>query len=95
MTLVGFIILAVVAAIAGMLGQAIAGYSLGGCVISSIVGFIGAFLGMWVARQFGLPELFPITIEGETFPLIWSIIGSAIFAAIVGFLTRRRVVLHR
>jgi uncharacterized membrane protein YeaQ/YmgE (transglycosylase-associated protein family) len=93
MTLVGFIILAVVAAIAGMLGQAIAGYSLGGCVISSIVGFIGALLGMWVARQFGLPELFPITIEGETFPLIWSIIGSAIFAAVVGFLTRRRVVM--
>ncbi len=93
MTLLGFIILAVVAAIAGMLGQAIAGYSLGGCVISSIVGFIGAFLGMWVARQFGLPALFPITIQGETFPLIWSIIGSAIFAAVVGFLTRRRVVM--
>lgn len=93
MTLLGFIILAVVAAIAGMIGQAIAGYSLGGCLISSIVGFIGAFLGMWVARQFGLPELFPITIEGETFPLIWSIIGSAIFAAVVGFLTRRRVVM--
>jgi len=94
MTLLGFIILALVAAVAGMIGQAIAGYSLGGCVMSSIVGFIGALLGMWLARLFGLPELFPVMIDGETFPVVWSIIGSTIFAAIVGFLTRRRVVLR-
>ncbi len=48
MTLLGFIILLIIAAIAGSLGQALAGYSLGGCLVSSVVGFIGAFVGLWL-----------------------------------------------
>jgi len=90
MTLLGLIILLAIAAVAGMLGQALAGYSLGGCVISAVVGFIGAFLGMWLARQFGLPEPLPISVDGETFPIFWSIVGSALFAAVLGLISRRR-----
>jgi len=90
MTILGLIILLVIAAVAGMLGQALAGYSLGGCVISAVVGFIGAFLGMWLARQFGLPEPLPISVDGETFPIFWSIVGSALFAAVLGLISRRR-----
>ncbi|HLE16563.1 MAG TPA: GlsB/YeaQ/YmgE family stress response membrane protein [Anaerolineales bacterium] len=90
MTLIGFIVLLVVAAIAGALGQAIAGYSLGGCLVSSLVGFIGAFIGLWLARELGLPELLSVTVEGETFPVIWAIVGSALLTAIIGILARRR-----
>ena len=90
MTLIGFIVLLVVAAIAGGLGQAIAGYSLGGCLVSSLVGFIGAFIGLWLARELGLPELLSVTVEGETFPVIWAIVGSALLTAIIGILARRR-----
>ena len=91
MSLMGFIVLLIVAAICGALGQAIAGYSVGGCLISIVVGFVGAFLGMWIARQFGLPELFVVTIDGEPFPIVWSVVGSALLAAIVGLITRPRV----
>ncbi len=90
MTLIGFVILVVIAAIAGSLGMAITGYSRGGCLFSAIVGFLGAFIGMWVARQFGLPELIPVTVEGETFPVVWSIIGSAILSILLGALVRGR-----
>lgn len=90
MTIVGLIVLLVIAAIAGSIGQALAGYSLGGCLVSTVVGFIGAFLGLWLARQFGLPEFYTITVGGETFPVIWSIIGSFILALTVGLLTRGR-----
>jgi uncharacterized membrane protein YeaQ/YmgE (transglycosylase-associated protein family) len=90
MTLVGFIILLVIAAIAGSLGMALTGYSRGGCLFSALVGFLGAFIGMWIARQFGLPELIPVTVQGETFPVVWSIIGSAILSLILGVLTRGR-----
>jgi uncharacterized membrane protein YeaQ/YmgE (transglycosylase-associated protein family) len=90
MTLTGLLILLAIAAIAGSLGQALAGYSLGGCLVSIVVGFIGAYIGMWMAGQFGLPEPFPVTIEGETFPVLWSIIGSALLSLILGLLTRRR-----
>jgi uncharacterized membrane protein YeaQ/YmgE (transglycosylase-associated protein family) len=93
MTLIGFVILVVIAAIAGSLGMAITGYSRGGCLFSAIVGFLGAFIGMWVARQFGLPELIPVTVEGETFPVVWSIVGSAILSILLGALVRGRRVL--
>ena len=91
MSLLGFLLLLVIAAVAGGLGQALAGYSLGGCLMSTLVGFIGAFIGLWLARALGLPEFIPITIEGETFPLVWAVIGSAILSLILGLLTPRRV----
>jgi len=93
MTLTGFLLLLFVAAIAGSLGQAISGYSLGGCIASIIVGFVGAFIGKWLAGQFGLSPVFPLTVQGETFPVVWSIIGSALLSASLGLLLRRRRVI--
>jgi uncharacterized membrane protein YeaQ/YmgE (transglycosylase-associated protein family) len=89
MSLIGFLILLVIAAICGALGQAIAGYSLGGFLVSIVVGFIGAWLGTWLAGQIGLPELFVVNIDGEPFPIIWAIVGSAILAILIGLITRR------
>ena len=37
MSLIGVLVLLLVAAIAGAIGQSIAGYSLGGCLVSSAV----------------------------------------------------------
>jgi uncharacterized membrane protein YeaQ/YmgE (transglycosylase-associated protein family) len=92
MTIGGFIVLFIIAAIAGALGQSLAGYQLGGCLISGVIGFIGAFLGMWLAGTLGLPELLTINVQGEPFPVIWAIIGSAILAALFGLIGRRRLV---
>ena len=88
MTLIDFLILAVVAAICGMIGESLVGYSVGGCLTSAVIGYIGAFIGIWVARQFGLPELFTITIGGSTIPVIWSIIGSALLVAGLSIIRR-------
>jgi uncharacterized membrane protein YeaQ/YmgE (transglycosylase-associated protein family) len=91
MTLLDLIVLLIIAGICGSLGQAISGFSRGGCLVSIALGFIGAILGMWLARQLGLPELFSINIGGTNFPIVWSIIGSAVFVAIISLITRRRV----
>jgi uncharacterized membrane protein YeaQ/YmgE (transglycosylase-associated protein family) len=91
MTLLDVVVLLIIAGICGALGQAITGFSRGGCLVSIALGFIGAILGMWLSRQLGLPELFSIRIGATNFPIIWSIIGSAIFVAIIALLTRRRV----
>ena len=90
MTLLDLIVLLIIAGLCGSLGQAISGFSRGGCLVSIAIGFIGAVLGMWLARQLGLPELFPIQIGTTSFPIIWSIIGSALFVAIITLLTRNR-----
>ena len=90
MTLFDLLILLLIAGICGSLGQAIAGFSRGGCLVSIALGFVGAVLGMWLARAMGLPELFAIQIGTTNFPIVWSIIGSALFVAIIALLTRRR-----
>jgi uncharacterized membrane protein YeaQ/YmgE (transglycosylase-associated protein family) len=89
-TLLEFLLLLLIAGICGSIGQSIAGFSRGGCIVSIVVGFIGALLGSWMSAQLGLPELFNIEIGGSTFPIIWSIIGSVLFVVIVSLLTRKR-----
>jgi len=91
MTIVDVIVLLIIAGLCGSLGQAITGYSRGGCLVSVALGFVGALLGMWLARNLGLPELFSVQIGTTSFPIIWSIIGSALFVAIIALLTRNRV----
>src|SRR6266545_4362750 len=68
MTLLDLIVLLLIAGLCGALGQAIGGFSRGGCLVSIALGFIGALLGMWLARQLGLPELFPVHIGTTSFP---------------------------
>jgi len=91
MTILEFLLLLLIAGICGSLGQAIAGYSRGGCLVSIVVGFIGALLGSWLSVQLNMPELFHINVGGNDFPIIWSIIGSVIFVVLVGMLTKKRV----
>jgi hypothetical protein len=45
---------------------------------------------MWLSRQLGLPELFAVRIGTTSFPIVWSIIGSALFVAVIALLTRNR-----
>lgn len=89
MTLLSLLILLLVAGVCGAAGQAIAGYSRGGCLVSIALGFVGALLGMWLAGLLGLPELFAINIAGRAFPIVWSIVGAALFVALLGLLRRR------
>ena len=88
MTILGFLVLLLIAAICGAIGQSLAGYDLGGCLVSIIVGFIGAYIGLWVAAKMGLPRFFEISIDGKPFPVIWAVIGSAIFTLIMALLRR-------
>jgi len=88
MTLLGFLVLLAIAAICGAVGQSLAGYNLGGCLVSIIVGFIGAWLGMWIAGKMGLPEIFAINIQGKSFPIVWSVIGSALFTLVMALLRK-------
>lgn len=93
MTLGSFLVLILIAAICGGIGQALIGYDLGGCLVSIFVGLVGAYVGLWVAGAAGLPELFSVNIGGHNFPVIWSIIGAALFTAVIVLI--RRVVAGR
>jgi uncharacterized membrane protein YeaQ/YmgE (transglycosylase-associated protein family) len=87
--MLGILFLLIIASICGSIGSAIAGYSHGGCLVSIALGFIGALFGRWIAGVLGLPIVFDITIRGHSFPILWSIIGSALFVAIISFISGR------
>ena len=90
MSLTNLLLLLVIAAICGAVGKALAGGVRGGLIVSTVLGFIGALLGPWVARALKLPEPFMVTIGGHPFPILWSILGAALFVALLHLISRRR-----
>ena len=89
MSVTAILLLLLIAAVCGAAGQALAGYSLGGCLASIGIGLLGALLGMWLAGALGLPEFWTIEVGGKSFPIVWSIIGSMILALVFGLIRRR------
>jgi uncharacterized membrane protein YeaQ/YmgE (transglycosylase-associated protein family) len=90
MTGLEFLGMLIVAGICGGIAQSVVGYSHRGCLVSILLGFVGALLGTWIARQMNLPELLTITFGNESYPVIWSIIGASLFVAILALLSGRR-----
>jgi uncharacterized membrane protein YeaQ/YmgE (transglycosylase-associated protein family) len=90
MSLTQILILVFIAAICGSIGKAIVGYSRGGCLVSIALGFIGAVIGSWIAVKLGLPMIFSIRVGYQRFPVIWAIIGSAVFVAFINLLSGGR-----
>lgn len=83
-----FLIMLIVASILGSIGAALAGRRGDGCLISIAIGFIGALLGRGLSNLFDVRDPLTITIRDTTFPLMWTIAGSALFVAVITFLTR-------
>lgn len=88
-TLPGLIILVIIAALCGALGRAIAGEVHGGFVVSLALGFIGSLIGPWIAHQLKLAEPFVIHVGGQSFPVLWSIVGAAVLVAVIHLISRR------
>jgi uncharacterized membrane protein YeaQ/YmgE (transglycosylase-associated protein family) len=89
-TLPGLVVLIVIAAICGAVGKALAGGARGGLVVSIALGVIGALIGPWFAHQLGLSEPFVLHASGQSFPIVWSMIGAALFVALLHLLSGRR-----
>jgi uncharacterized membrane protein YeaQ/YmgE (transglycosylase-associated protein family) len=90
MSPIGFLLLLLIAAVCGAIGQSLVGYSVGGFLVSSVIGIVGAYIGYWLARQLGLPPVLAVNVDGQPFPVIWSIIGSVILVLIVSLLRGTR-----
>ena len=90
LTLPGVVVLVVIAAVCGAIGKALGGGARGGLLTSIAVGFIGALVGPLVAHQFGLTEPLTLQLSGRAFPIVWSIVGGALFVALLHLVSGRR-----
>lgn len=84
-----YIALFLIAMICGVVAKTITGFSRGGCVISAIVGFIGAFIGAWLSEKLKFPELLNVSVGENNFPVVWAVIGATLFLSVISFLTKR------
>lgn len=85
MSLLDFLIMFIIAAITGSVARSLVGFDRGGCILSAIVGFIGALIGTWLGREYGLPKIWSLEIRGIEYPIIWSVIGAVLFTILLSF----------
>jgi uncharacterized membrane protein YeaQ/YmgE (transglycosylase-associated protein family) len=90
MSVLDILILLVIAGIIGSIARKLVGMDKGGCILSIVVGFIGALIGTWLARKLNFPDLFSFTIRGITYPVIWSIIGAVLFTAVLSLISPKK-----
>ncbi len=78
-----FIVLLIIAFFCGSIGAQLAGAKKEGCFINIVLGYVGAIVGGWLSRKLHMSDI--IVVYG--IPVIWSIIGAAIFVAIISMMT--------
>ena len=88
MSLVGLLLLILVGAICGMIAEALVGFSPGGFIVSTFIGFLGAWFGTYLARAIGLPSLLKVRIEGYTIEIVWAVLGAAILLLVLSLFRR-------
>jgi len=70
MTLLEFLILLLIAATIGALGELLGLFSPGRSVVFVLLGFVGAYLGKFLAGQFDLPKMARPVIGSLQFPVL-------------------------
>jgi uncharacterized membrane protein YeaQ/YmgE (transglycosylase-associated protein family) len=89
MSVYELLLFVIVALICGSIARGLGGGTRGGCLVSLAVTFIGALLGGKLSQVLNLPEPFVLRFGGHSLPVIWSIIGGALFVAALRLLGGR------
>jgi uncharacterized membrane protein YeaQ/YmgE (transglycosylase-associated protein family) len=59
-------------------------------LLSIAVGFVGALIGTWLARELDFPDIFSFEIRGINYPIVWSLIGAVLFTALLSLISPRK-----
>lgn len=89
-SLLGFLLLILLAGVCGAIAKAIVGMRRGGLLASIGLGFIGGLIGVILADAADLPAILPIDVGGMTFPLVWALLGTVLVVLAVAAFSGRR-----
>lgn len=89
MTIIDLFTIVVIVTVCTAVAQAIFDFRREGVILSLILGTFGAFVGIQLARALELPDLFTVHVGTLSIPIIWSIMGSGLFAIILSVFIRR------
>jgi len=90
MSFLDIVILLVIAGLTGSIARSLVGFDKGGCLLSVAVGFIGALIGTWLARELNFPDIYSFEIRGITYPIVWSLIGAVLFTALLSLISPKK-----
>ena len=90
MSFSGLFALLVISVVCAVVVQSVFKWSLGGALTATVFGFIGAGGGMWAAARWRLPQVIPFRVGGESFPLVWAVLGAFVLASVVAMVSRER-----
>jgi uncharacterized membrane protein YeaQ/YmgE (transglycosylase-associated protein family) len=90
MSIIEFGLTAGVAVICAPIALFLTGKSHGGCPISVIAAFLGAYVGPRAAIEFGWVEPFLLSVGEVQFPVVTSAAGALILALLVNLVTLKR-----
>ncbi len=88
MSLAGWFVYLMIAVLCGLFGQLLAGRSLGGFLMSMLVGLGGAALGPYLAHQLHVREPLILSVGGHHILVVWTICGAALLTLLVSLLAR-------
>jgi uncharacterized membrane protein YeaQ/YmgE (transglycosylase-associated protein family) len=83
MGFVQLLLLLLIAGVCGFAASQLMGAKRLNVIILIVLGFVGAFVGQWIAGYFGLPLILPLVLGGRAFPLVWAVIGSMVVVGVV------------
>jgi len=83
-----FLLIALVAIVCGTIAHLTSGYSRGGWIVNLGIAFFGALAGVVLSRELNAPVIYDIKYRAVDFPIIYSLVGSALFVAALGFLVK-------
>ncbi len=81
-------LIAAVGFVCGMVGQLTSGHSRGGGIVNIVMGIGGAGLGVYLSRYINAPEIVNLKLVDTNFPIIYSLLGSALLVGFISFLIK-------
>ena len=88
MSLGQLIVYVFIAVLCGFVGQRIAGRTVGGFLVSLVVGLVGCMVGGYLAAWLHAPEPLRLHVGNESISLLWAIIGATLVTFAVALMQR-------
>jgi uncharacterized membrane protein YeaQ/YmgE (transglycosylase-associated protein family) len=82
------VVYVVIAVLCGAVGQLLVGRSVGGFVVSFVVGVLGSLVGGYLARVLRVPDPFRVAVGGKSIPVLWAIVGASLVTLVVALMQR-------
>lgn len=86
-----------IAFVAAIIARFVGGWSVGGLLVSFLLGCFGAVGGWYAQGQLGLPALYSVVMPGDNVPVavVWPSLAATVLALLGAALTRRSVPIRR